>query len=733
MAGLSYAFNVQQGETPETVARRRAVAEALLARSVGSAPQTIGEGLNSLGAAIGGRLAMGRAERSEAAGRAQGDAAFSSLFSGGGTPAAPVVAGGGGTSTMVGGGGADAIRAGLVARGLPEHVADAFVMNFQDESGLDPGINEANPIVPGSRGGYGLYQLTGPRRRAYEAYAAERGIDPSNVDAQLDFMMTELKGPEQAAFKSIMAAPDTGSAAAAIVNKFLRPAESHRASREARYLRSGGAPAVAQALAGGGGTPTMAGGAGGDVLTQPAPQPPAPAQARPMGTDPFTRRGPAFDRVANAGHDSLAPTGGVAAVAQALAPRPAPAPVAAPPVPAGGVSSGGMARAAPAPVAPPVAAPAASGVVHPPQPGQTMGQAPAQSGGMSPRLTQLLQTAANPWLSDGQRGVVEFMLKQEMAKSDPAAQLEIQKTLAEIEKLRRPDTTNVGNRVVNAQTGEVIYEGPQAPTTDMQNYGAYAEYEKANGRTPLGPLEYEQAVRKAGATSIDNRQMGTIPPGYKATYDDNGNVTRLDPIEGGPAAAEATAAGAAADASIGNQADKAETMLSATAKIRDEIKNSTVPATGTLSQPFAMYSGSAAGRVRSYVSALQSGVALQAMMKLKEASATGATGFGALSERELSVLISQIGALDPDNTEPDIFLETLDRIESQWKRTLANVKRTVPPEKLRELGIDIDSLMAGPQAAGGDGIPTVSTVEEAAALPPGTKFRTPDGRIKVRP
>ena len=37
-----------------------------------------------------------------------------------------------------------------------EHVADGFVMNFKDESGLNPGINEQNPIVPGSRGGFGL-------------------------------------------------------------------------------------------------------------------------------------------------------------------------------------------------------------------------------------------------------------------------------------------------------------------------------------------------------------------------------------------------------------------------------------------------------------------------------------------------------------------------------------------------------------------------------------------------
>ena len=133
------------------------------------------------------------------------------------------------------GGNAGAIRAGLIGRGMPEHIADGFVMNFQDESGMNSGINEANPIVPGSRGGFGLYQLTGPRRREYEAFAADRGVDPSNVDAQLDFLMGELKGKESGAASAIFATRDAGQAAAAIVNKFLRPSEKHRASREARY------------------------------------------------------------------------------------------------------------------------------------------------------------------------------------------------------------------------------------------------------------------------------------------------------------------------------------------------------------------------------------------------------------------------------------------------------------------------------------------------------------------
>lgn len=135
---------------------------------------------------------------------------------------------------------AESIRMGLIQRGLPAHVADAFVLNFQDESGLNPGINEQNPIVEGSRGGFGLAQWTGPRRRALEEFAAQRGTPVSDLDTQLDFLMTELQGPEAGAAEAILSAPDTGSAAQAIVNRFLRPAEEHRARRAAEYAQFGG-------------------------------------------------------------------------------------------------------------------------------------------------------------------------------------------------------------------------------------------------------------------------------------------------------------------------------------------------------------------------------------------------------------------------------------------------------------------------------------------------------------
>tara|TARA_R110000796_G_scaffold234928_2_gene353856 strand:- start:3427 stop:4149 length:723 start_codon:yes stop_codon:yes gene_type:complete len=134
--------------------------------------------------------------------------------------------------------GTDDIYDGLVARGLPKHVAKGFVLNFQDESGMDSGINEANPLVKGSRGGFGLYQLTGPRRVEYEDFAASKGVAPSDVNAQLDFLMMELNNKEKSAGDAIMATNNAGEAAAAIVNRFLRPSKQYRDERANRYLNS---------------------------------------------------------------------------------------------------------------------------------------------------------------------------------------------------------------------------------------------------------------------------------------------------------------------------------------------------------------------------------------------------------------------------------------------------------------------------------------------------------------
>lgn len=131
---------------------------------------------------------------------------------------------------------------GLLARGIPLPVAQGIVANMIAESGLNPGINEAAPVVAGSRGGYGLNQWTGPRRRQYEAFAAERGVSPDDLNAQLDFTVYELQGPEKAAWSALQGAGDAETAARIYSERFLRPGMPHMDKRLSEARRVAGLP-----------------------------------------------------------------------------------------------------------------------------------------------------------------------------------------------------------------------------------------------------------------------------------------------------------------------------------------------------------------------------------------------------------------------------------------------------------------------------------------------------------
>lgn len=266
---MSTIFGGDTGLTYDDVQRRRKMADSLR-QQYSTMPRSIGEGVNAIAKALVARGVDRQASAAETKLRAESDALWQGLF--GGTPSysAPTTTGTDvsaitsptpvGSGSLDGVAGAEAIRAGLIERGLPEHVADGFILNFQDESALNTGLNEREPIVPGSRGGYGLAQWTGPRRVALETFAQMRGKPVSDLDTQLDFLMTELQGDEARAAGLIMGTQDPGSAAAAIATHFLRPAKEHLDRRVARYT---GAPQVVSTQSAP--QPSPSGGFGGNM------------------------------------------------------------------------------------------------------------------------------------------------------------------------------------------------------------------------------------------------------------------------------------------------------------------------------------------------------------------------------------------------------------------------------------------------------------------------------------
>lgn len=137
---------------------------------------------------------------------------------------------------------AETFRRELLAGGLPSHVVDGIMMNGHDESGF-------NPAAVGDNGNaLGILQWNGPRKRALEDFAASMGASPTDPLIQAKFTLYELNGSERAAYARMLATKTPGEAGAAFVNFYERPAEEHRARREASYL--GGSTAWQGAMGG---------------------------------------------------------------------------------------------------------------------------------------------------------------------------------------------------------------------------------------------------------------------------------------------------------------------------------------------------------------------------------------------------------------------------------------------------------------------------------------------------
>jgi len=87
--------------------------------------------------------------------------------------------------------------------GLDVESAAAILGNLGHESGGFQFLQEKQPMVPGSAGGYGWAQWTGPRRREYEAYCQRNGFDPASDTANYKFLFVELSGSERAAIPAV--------------------------------------------------------------------------------------------------------------------------------------------------------------------------------------------------------------------------------------------------------------------------------------------------------------------------------------------------------------------------------------------------------------------------------------------------------------------------------------------------------------------------------------------------
>jgi hypothetical protein len=116
--------------------------------------------------------------------------------------------------------------------GVSDAVAAGIVGNLAHESGGFLQLQEIDPMIKGSRGGFGYAQWTGSRRVEFEKWAADKGIDPNSYEANKGFLIHELKNTaEGSVLKELENVTDPLEATKIISDKFLRPGKPHMNSR----------------------------------------------------------------------------------------------------------------------------------------------------------------------------------------------------------------------------------------------------------------------------------------------------------------------------------------------------------------------------------------------------------------------------------------------------------------------------------------------------------------------
>lgn len=106
--------------------------------------------------------------------------------------------------------------------GFAPHQAAGIVGNLFQESNLNP--NAVNP----KSGAYGMAQYLGPRKVALHKFAADSGRDASDPRTQLDFMVSELQGPESRAMDHLLQTKTPEEAAASFSHRYERAGVAER-------------------------------------------------------------------------------------------------------------------------------------------------------------------------------------------------------------------------------------------------------------------------------------------------------------------------------------------------------------------------------------------------------------------------------------------------------------------------------------------------------------------------
>lgn len=538
--------------SPEELARARMLAEALLGPQ--RPAQNVGEGLAVVGQAIRGRREMNAVNRASNAGAESAQSAIAKALGGAGAfpsaPAGPSATAA--PSTPYAGDLKSGIQSTAEALGIdPVDLGTAIsyetagtfnptkkgpttqwgqhkgLIQFGEPQAQKYGVDWQNPVGSqlgpdgavakylrdtGVKPGMGLLDIYSAINAGgvgkYGASDANNGGAPGTVRDKVEQQMAAHRAKAMALLGGNQVASNEPSGVASDAytpSGIFDPAKQFR----------GGSPpppdplassdptntpdpliSLIKALTGGGGTsPTAPRGGPDNGVQQPQPYAPpeqqqAPALAaiaqamkgpQPLTDSQFNSRAPQVGP--QAGQPAASTPAGQRVVQQMVNPQPMSGGA---PLPMMGMPQ--QAQAAPPQLQQPVSDPQQQVAQN--LPVMAGGNADAIPKGQLPSVQDLMQAAQNPWLNDGQRAMVNMLLKQQLDQADPNSALDAEYKRAQIDALKaKPDQTPES---VRALTLRAQAAGLKEGTPEYQQFMLSGGAPKAENK-PSGIQEYEYA------------------------------------------------------------------------------------------------------------------------------------------------------------------------------------------------------------------------------------------------
>lgn len=193
----------------------------------------------------------------------------------------------------------------------------------------------------------------------------------------------------------------------------------------------------------------------------------------------------------------------------------------------------------------------------------------------------------------------------------------------------------------------------------------------ANWLTPPQPDEFSRLLAQAGVEPdspeartlarniLENRgtpppaQMGPIPPGFRAIYDERGRPVGMEPIPGSPAAREAERAEQAGRVRTEAAQQTGGTVIRSIDRAEEIMRTSVLPTTGFFADFLAGRGGTGARDLRGNLDTIRANIGFDQLNQMRQASPTGGA-LGNVSNQEIAYLQAVMGSVDQSQSEGEL-------------------------------------------------------------------------------